>query len=552
MRQKDSNVYITLLGGLGEIGKNMSVVEWGNSAVMIDAGFKFPDADLPGVDKVIPDLSYVESIKHKLKAILLTHGHADHIGALRYVLETVKVPVYGTELTLGLADEVLPGSVKPVEFMPVKFNKSFTIAGVKTDFIRVNHSIPEGSAIALHLPAGIVLHTGDFKIDMNPIDGHKMDLQRFGELGLQGVLCMLADSTNADEPGYTGSESEVGKTLDRIFRAAPSRIVVATFSTNIHRLQQVVDATARFGKRLLIDGRGIIETIKVAGRLGHFNLPDNLTIKPEQIKSVKPENLVILTTGTQGEPMSGLTKLASSTHKNISIRQDDTVLISADPIPGNETLVSRTVSGLLKFGANVFYRSIDAVHVSGHASQEELKILLGLVKPKYFVPVHGEYKQLWFHSKIAQELGTPKENVFLCENGDQLKLSNGAGKIHKKVPASAVYIDGSTVGDIGTVVLKERSRLSRDGFMTISIAISRLTKEVLAGPDINSQGFIYMKESSDTIDKVKKSVLNTAKEWKESKTSIPELKKQIKQRTSEVLLNNTRRRPVILPVVLQV
>lgn len=386
MRQKDSNVYITLLGGLGEIGKNMSVVEWGNSAVMIDAGFKFPDADLPGVDKVIPDLSYVESIKHKLKAILLTHGHADHIGALRYVLETVKVPVYGTELTLGLADEVLPGSVKPVEFMPVKFNKSFTIAGVKTDFIRVNHSIPEGSAIALHLPAGIVLHTGDFKIDMNPIDGHKMDLQRFGELGLQGVLCMLADSTNADEPGYTGSESEVGKTLDRIFRAAPSRIVVATFSTNIHRLQQVVDATARFGKRLLIDGRGIIETIKVAGRLGHFNLPDNLTIKPEQIKSVKPENLVILTTGTQGEPMSGLTKLASSTHKNISIRQDDTVLISADPIPGNETLVSRTVSGLLKFGANVFYRSIDAVHVSGHASQEELKILLGLVKPKYFVP----------------------------------------------------------------------------------------------------------------------------------------------------------------------
>ncbi len=550
--KKDNGVLITLLGGLGEIGKNMTVVEWEDKAVIIDAGFKFPDADLPGVDKVIPDLSYIEKIASKIKAVLLTHGHADHIGALRYVLEKVKVPIYGTKLTLGLADDVLPGSLRPLEFMQIEAGKHYQIAGIRTEFVRVTHSIPEGTAIALHLPSGIVLHTGDFKIDLKPIDGNPMDLPRFGELGSKGVLCMLADSTNADEPGYTGSESEVGKTLDRIFRKAPGRIIVATFSTNIHRLQQVVDTTEMMGRKLLLDGRGIIETIKVASRLGYFNMPPKLVINQDQLKSYKPEELVIMTTGTQGEPMSGLTKIANSTHKCVQIAKDDYVLISADPIPGNETVVSRTVSSLLKLGATVFYRSQDGVHVSGHASQEELRIMLGLVKPKYFIPVHGEYKQQWFHRQLAQEVGVDEKNIFLCENGDQVKLTKTSGKIERKVSASAVYIDGKSVGDIGTAVLKERSRLSRDGFMTISVVVSNLSKEILAKPEINSLGFIYMKESTETLDAAIKAVERSVIDWKEAGETIPKLKARIKQKVGEVLLDQTRRRPVIMPVVIQV
>ncbi|MCK5744515.1 MAG: ribonuclease J [Caldisericia bacterium] len=550
--KKDSDVFITMLGGLGEIGKNMTVIEWDDKAVLIDAGFKFPDADLPVVDKVIPDLSYLEKIKHKLKAILLTHGHADHIGALKYVLEKIKVPVYGSKLTLGLADDVLPGHLRPIDFQQIEAGKHYQIAGIKIEFIRVTHSIPEGTAIALHLPAGVVLHTGDFKIDLRPIDGNPMDLPRFGELGSQGILCLLSDSTNADEPGYTGSESEVGKTLDKIFRAAPGRVIVATFSTNIHRLQQVVDTTKRMGRRLMLDGRGIIETIKVASRLGYFNMPPSLAISQDQLKSFKPEEVVIMTTGTQGEPMSGLTKIANSTHKTVQIHKDDFVLVSADPIPGNETVVSRTVSALIKLGATVFYRSVDGVHVSGHASQDELRIMLGLVKPKYFIPVHGEYKQQWFHGKLAEEVGVSKQNIFLCENGDQVRINKNSGKIHTKVSASAVYIDGKSVGDIGTAVLKERSKLSRDGFMTISIVISNLSKEVLAEPEINSLGFIYMKESEETLEATKKVVLTCVKQWREAKETIPKLKARIKQKAGEFLQNQTRRRPVILPVIIQV
>ena len=553
MRSQDnSTVTITPLGGLGEIGKNMTVIEWDNNAIIIDAGFKFPDADLPGIDKVIPDITYIESIKHKVRAILLTHGHADHIGGLRYVLEKVKVPIYGTELTLGLADEVLPGSVRPVDFRKVTFDKSNQIAGIKVDFVRVNHSIPEGAAIALYLPAGIVLHTGDFKIDLNPIDGNQMDLQRFGELGLKGVLCLMADSTNADEPGYTGSESEVGKTFENIYRAAEGRIFLATFSTNIHRLQQIIDVTAKFGRKLIIDGKSIVDTIKVAQGLGYFKMPEKLDITPEQAAKMPDNKVVIVTTGTQGEPMSGLTKIANATHPKIRIKKSDTVIISADPIPGNESLVSRIVSSLLKLGATVHYRSVDAVHVSGHASSEEMKIVLGLIKPKYFIPVHGEYRQLWFHAKLAREQKIPQENIFICENGDQIQLSQKKAQVVKKVPAGAVYIDGASVGDIGTAVLKERSRLARDGFMTIGFAISKLSGEVLSGPEITSQGFIYIKESSDTIDLVKKAVLEIVKDWKSSKTSIIDLKRIIKDKVSDMLLETTRRRPLVLPMVLQI
>ncbi len=551
-RNEPHSVLITPLGGLGEIGKNLTVIEWENNAVIIDAGFKFPDADLPGIDKVIPDLSYLDTISKKIRAVLLTHGHADHIGGLRYVLEKVKVPVYGTELTIGLADEVLPGSVRPVDFRTVQFGKHYFIAGVRTEFIRVNHSIPDGAAIALHFPAGIVLHTGDFKIDLNPIDGNPMDLQRLGDLGLKGILCLMADSTNADEPGYTASESTVGKTFEQLYKFAPGRIVVATFATNIHRLQQIVDTTVKFGRKLIIDGKSIVDTIKVAQRLGYFNMQDSIVITPEQANKMPPDKVAIVTTGTQGEPMSGLTKIANATHPKIHIQKTDTVLISADPIPGNESLVSRTVSGLLKLGANVYYRNVDGVHVSGHASQEEMKIVLALARPKYFIPLHGEYKQLWFHAKIAENIGINKENIFICDNGDQIQLSEKVGKIVKKVPAGAVYIDGSSVGDIGTVVLKERSKLARDGFMTISVAVSKDTREILAGPDITSQGFIYMKESAETIEVVKQAVINIVKNWKSESSSTSELKRQIREKLSDVLLETTRRRPMILPTVLQI
>lgn len=552
-RQHDNpTVTITPLGGLSEIGKNMTVIEWENNALIIDAGFKFPDADLPGIDKVIPDLSYIDQIGKKVKAVLLTHGHADHIGALRYLLEKIKVPVYGTELTLGLADEVLPGSVRPVDFRKVEFGKHYFVGGVKTEFIRVNHSIPDGAAIALHFPAGTVLHTGDFKIDLNPIDGNTMDLQRFGELGLKGILCLLADSTNADEPGYTQSESMVGRTLDQLFKNASGRIIVATFSTNIHRLQQIVDATAKFGRKILFDGKSIIDTIKVAQRLKHFNLPDGLVIAPEQVNRLPHEKVVIMTTGTQGEPMSGLTKIANATHPKIKIAKTDMVMVSADPIPGNENLVSRTVSGLMKLGATVIYRRVDGVHVSGHASQEEMKILHALTRPKFFIPVHGEFKQMWFHAKIAEEIGTKRENIFLLENGDQVQLSAKSGKLVKKVPASSVYIDGGSVGDIGTSVLKERSRLSRDGFLTISIAVSGLSKEVLGGPEINSQGFIYAKESQEVMDEVRKLVFEIVRDWKNENLQLADLKKMLRDRVSDSLMESTRRRPIVLPVVLQV
>lgn len=551
-KKNESNIYITLLGGLGEVGKNMTVVEWDGNAVLIDAGFKFPDAELPGVDKVIPDLSYLDKIKGKLKAILLTHGHADHIGALKYVLERIKVPIYGTKLTLGLANDVLPGHLRPLDIRQIEAGKNYQIAGVKTEFIRVTHSIPEGVAIALYLNAGIVLHTGDFKIDLRPIDGHPMDLPRFGEIGSKGVLCMLSDSTNADEPGYTGSESQVGKTLDRIFRAAPARIIVATFSTNIHRLQQVVDTTHRMGRKLVVDGRGINETIKVASRLGYFTMPPKLTIKHDQLNNFKPEEIVIMTTGTQGEPMSGLSKIANSVHKNIDIRKGDSILVSADPIPGNETVVSRTVSSLMKLGATVYYRSIDGVHVSGHASQEELRVLLALVKPKYFIPIHGEYKQMWFHGKIAQEIGVQEKNVFLCENGDQVLINQSYGKIHKKVSASSVYIDGKSVGDIGATVLKERSRLSRDGFLTISVAISNLSRELLSEPEINTLGFIYMKNSTETFEATKKATKEIVDRWKGTDQPISKLKSMIRTTVKDVLFDQTRRIPLILPVVITV
>jgi ribonuclease J len=551
-KNNESNVYITLLGGLDEVGKNMTVIEWDGNAVLIDAGFKFPDAELPGIDKVIPDLSYIDKIKGKIKAILLTHGHADHIGALKYVLEKVKVPIYGTKLTLGLANDVLPGYLRPLETRQVEAGKDYRIAGVKTEFIRVTHSIPEGVAIALYLKPGIVLHTGDFKIDLRPIDGHPIDLPRFGELGSKGVLCMLSDSTNADEPGYTGSESQVGKTLDRIFRAAPARIIVATFSTNIHRLQQVVDTTHRMGRKLLVDGRGINETIKVATRLGYFTMPSGLTIKHDQLNKYKPEEIAIMTTGTQGEPMSGLSKIANSVHRNIDVRKDDSILVSADPIPGNETVVSKTVSSLIKLGATVYYRRVDGVHVSGHASQEELRVMLALVKPKYFIPVHGEYKQMWFHGKIAQEVGVDEKNIFLCENGDQVLINKRQGKIHKKVPASSVYIDGKSVGDIGTSVLKERSSLSRDGFLAVSVVISNLSKELLSEPEINSLGFIYMKNSTETFEATKKVTKEIVGRWKQNKQPVSKLKSMIRTSVKDVLYKQTRRIPVILPVVIMV
>ncbi len=549
-KTQETPITITPLGGLGEIGKNMTVIEWDSSAIIIDAGFKFPDSDLPGIDKVIPDLTYISQIASKVKAIFLTHGHADHIGGLRYVLEKVKAPVYGSELTIGIADEFIPGSVRPVDYRKIEFGKSFHIANVKFEYIRVNHSIPEGGAIAMHFPQGVVVHSGDFKIDLNPIDNHAIDLQRFGELGLKGVLCLLSDSTNADEEGYTGSESTVGKTFDKLFQTSPGRVIVATFATNLHRLQQIAEVTEKYGRKLLIDGKSIIETIRVAKRLGYFKMNDAIVVTPEQADKLPANKVVVVTTGSQGEPMSGMSKIASATHPKIRIIKNDTVILSADPIPGNETLVSKIVSSLLKLGATVLYRRIDGIHVSGHGSQEEMKILLALTRPKFFIPVHGEFKHLWFHSQIAQELGIAKENVFLCENGDQIQITSAKGKIAKKVPASSVYIDGASVGDIGTSVLKERTKLSRDGFMSITLGVSMLSREVIAGPEIASQGFIFMRDSNGFVDEIKNVVTNAVKTWKSNKGTQDQLKKSIRDKVSDYLFDNKHSNPIITVSVL--
>ncbi len=553
---KKSKLQIIPLGGLGEIGKNMTVIRYDDEMILIDAGLMFPDEDMLGIDLVIPDISYLLENQDKLRAIFLTHGHEDHIGALPYVLKHLNVPVYGTRLTLGILEGRLKeNGVNSGGLKAISAGESVNAGCFNVGFIRVNHSIPDAVGFAIRTPMGMVVHTGDFKLDYTPIDGSMTDFRRFTDLGNKGVLVMMADSTNAERNGHTPSEKTVGAAFERAFRTARKRIIVATFSSNVHRIQQVIDTAVEYKRKVAILGRSMVNVVSISLELGYIDAPEGTIIDIDEINRYTPEQLVIVTTGSQGEPMSALTRMANSDHRKVAIEPGDTIVISASPIPGNEKLVSRTIDNLMKLGANVIYGKSEGVHVSGHASQEELKLMHNLVRPKYFIPVHGEYRHLVTHARLAQSLGMPKENIFIGENGQIIEFTAEGAGFGGKVTAGRVLIDGLGVGDVGNIVLRDRRQLSQDGIIIVVITMDGKTGEILAGPDIVSRGFVYVRESEELMEEATVRVENALDrclcgngrnvEWSAIKSGV-------RDALSRYLYEKTRRRPMILPIIMEV
>lgn len=542
------------LGGLGEIGKNMTVFRYGDDIIVIDAGLMFPEDDMLGIDLVIPDFSYLSDNKDKVRAIFITHGHEDHIGALPFVLKELEVPVYGTPLALGiLQGRLKEKGVSTADLHPIKPGDEFKIGPFTIGFIRVNHSIADAVAIYIKTPVGTVLHTGDFKIDHTPVDGQVTGFNRFAELGDEGVLVMLSDSTNAERPGFTKSERSVGASFDEKFRSAQSRIIIASFSSNVHRLQQAIDAAFKYGRKVAIIGRSMVNVVGIAIELGYLKVADGVMIDISEINNYPPNRLVILTTGSQGEPMSALTRMAMSDHRKVEIVPGDTVMISATPIPGNEKLVARTVDYLFRQGADVIYEASSGIHVSGHGSQEELKLMLNLVRPTYFIPVHGEYRMLKVHAKIAQDLGIPKANIFIADNGSVMEFTAETGAMAGKVTAGAVLVDGLGVGDIGNIVMRDRRQLSQDGILIAVIAMDKASGCVVSGPEIVSRGFVYVRESEKLMDDARMKIqealdrceANGSTDWGTIKNSVRDI-------LGKFLYEKTRRRPMIMPIILEV
>ena len=552
---RDAKLSLIPLGGLGEIGKNMMVVKYGENILVIDSGLMFPEEEMLGIDIVIPDITYLLENREIVRGIVLTHGHEDHIGALPYVLRQINVPVYGTKLTLGL----LQGKLKEnnvsggVTLHTVKPRDTVDIGPFKVEFIKVSHSIPDAVAIAIHTPVGIVVHTGDFKFDQTPVDGQITDFQKFAELGQTGTLVLLSDSTNAERPGYTLSEKLVGNTFDETFRTASGRIIIATFASNVHRLQQAMATAYKCDRKVAIAGRSMVNVVGIATDLGYMDFPKELFIELDEINRIPANQLAILTTGSQGEPMSALTRMAMSDHRQVDILPGDTVIISATPIPGNEKLVARTIDHLFKQGADVIYESFSGTHVSGHPSQEELKMMLNLVKPKYFVPIHGEYRHLIKHAKLAVEVGVPRENVFVAENGNVLEFRKNTARLNGRVTAGRVLVDGLGVGDVGNIVLRDRKQLSQDGILIVVVTINRESGTVVAGPDIVSRGFVYVRESEELIDEAKDKVKLALKKCEEKGiTEWASIKSNVRDAVSKYLYEKTRRRPMILPIIMEV
>lgn len=548
-------IRIIPLGGLHEIGKNMTVFECSNDMFILDCGLAFPDADMPGVDIVIPDFTYVERNRDKLRGIVLTHGHEDHIGGLAYFLKKINVPIYGTKLTLGLVEGKLKehGLADKVKLNIVEPKKTIKMGCMAVEFIKVNHSIPDAVGMAIHTPAGIVVHTGDFKVDYTPIDGKTIDLARFGELGSRGVLALMADSTNAERPGYTHTERTVGESFDKLFKQAEGRrIIIATFSSNIHRVQQIINCAERYGRKVAVFGRSMVNVINTAIELGYLDVPKGIIIDIEMMNRFPSENIVLITTGSQGEPMSALTRMAMNDHKKVNITPMDFIIISATPIPGNEKYVTRVVNELMKSGAEVVYEAMYEVHVSGHACQEELKLMLALTKPKFFIPVHGEYKHLKKHAALALQMGIPQENIILAQIGNVIETDGSRMNIVSQVPAGRVLVDGLGVGDVGSIVLRDRKHLAQDGLIIIVIGIERATNEIIAGPDIISRGFVYVRESEELIVQAK-NILNetlsacSAAELKEWNT----LKSKMRDALSDYIYQKTKRSPMILPIIME-
>lgn len=550
-----AKVRIAALGGLGEIGKNLYVYECQDDLFIIDCGLAFPDEDMLGVDIVIPDFQYLEKKRDNFRGVVLTHGHEDHIGSLPYLLKKISVPVYGTKLTLGLVEGKLKehGILKQSQLIVVEPRQIVKMGCMSVEFIRVNHSIPDACALAVHTPAGVIVHTGDFKVDYTPIEGGIIDLARFGELGNKGVLALFSESTNAERPGYTPSERKVGDSFRGIFTSAEDRrIIVATFSSNIHRIQQIIDAAVMTGRKVAVSGRSMLNVMQKAIELNYVRIDPGVLIEVDQVNKFPPEEIVIITTGSQGEPMSALSRMASGEHRVVSITPKDLIIISATPIPGNEKTVGRVVNDLMKSGAEVVYEAMYEVHVSGHACQDELKMMMSLTKPKYFIPIHGEYKHMKKHASLALKMGIPEENIFILSLGQQLETDGRSMNIITTIPNGKILVDGIGVGDVGTVVLRDRKKLAQDGLIIIVAAIERSSGRVLSGPDIVSRGFVYVKESEALMDGAKKLMKDVVSEYAGHGTiETGLLKNAMRDAMSELLFQKTKRSPMILPVIME-
>lgn len=542
------------IGGLGEIGKNMTVFEYKDQAIIVDCGLKFPDDDMPGVDIVLPDFDYVRKNKKKIKGLVITHGHEDHIGGVAYLLKEDNIPVYATKFTMGLIEKKLAehGLLTQADLNVIKAGEKFKIGDFDIEPIRVNHSIADSVALHISTPAANVLHTGDFKIDYNPIDGQIIDLQRIAQLGAEGVDLLMADSTNVEEAGFTASESSVGETFYKLFRGCKNRIIVTTFASNVHRIQQIIDAAAAYNRKVVVNGRSMENMVEVATELGYLNIPKNTLIDIKDMNQYKPKELVVITTGSQGEPMAALGRMANGDHKFLNIGPGDTVIISASPVPGNEKMVADVINKLVALGSEVVYKKFADIHVSGHARREELKLMQVLVKPKYFMPIHGEERMLLHHATLAESVGVNPKNTFIMKNGNELELDHfGARVLEDTVQADAVLVDGLGVGDIGSIVLNDRKRLSEDGLF---IAVVKMKNgKAVAPPDIISRGFVYMKESEDLIKGAKEQVEQELMHLeKKGVTDWPEIKSAIRETLFKYLFRKTQRKPMILPILIEV
>ncbi len=552
MAKSKKKLKVIPLGGLGEIGKNITVFEYGKDIIVVDCGMAFPDDEMFGIDLVLPDTSYLLKNKDRIKGIIVTHGHEDHIGALPYVLKDINVPVYGTRLSLGLLEYKLEEHriLSDCNLQTIRAGQTIQLGAFKVEFIQSTHSIADAVALAIHTPVGIVVHTSDFKVDYTPIIGDPIDLARFAELGKKGVLLLMSDSTNAERPGYSMSERTVGESFEKIFVNTKSRILVATFASNIHRIQQVVDAAVKFDRKVAICGRSMINVSRKAMELGYLTIPEGILIDIKQIKNYKPEKLVIISTGSQGEPMSALSRMALGEHRQVEISSGDLVVISASPIPGNEKSISGVIDDLFKKGADVIYEALADIHVSGHACQEELKLMHWIVRPKYFMPVHGEYRHLKQHANLAKGLGMAEENILIMEIGQVLEINSSEARINGNVQAGKVLVDGLGIGDVGNIVLRDRKHLSEDGLIIIVVTIQKETDSIVTGPDVISRGFVYVRESEEFLQEVraiaKNALLNcNGRNWSAKKNAI-------KEALREYIYKKTERKPMILPIIMDI
>ena len=554
-RFKKPNIKIIPLGGIEEIGKNITVFEYENDIIVVDCGLEFPTDDMLGIDLVIPDVSYLVKNKEKIRGMVITHGHEDHIGSIPYVLQQVNIPIYATKLTIGLIKGKLEEHhlLRSSELHEVEQGQTVKLGKFSVEFISSCHSIPDSVMLAISTPTGTILHTGDFKIDYTPIDGKQMNLGRIAELGNKGILALMSDSTNAERKGFTMSESSVGEVFDKLFMNCKKRIVVATFASNVHRVQQIVDSAVKYNRKIAVCGRSMIKMIETAMEIGYIDAPEDTFIDIDLIKNYNDEQLVIITTGSQGETMSALTRMAAGEHKKVTITPNDLVIISANAIPGNEKLVSKVIDDLMKIGAEVVYSALADVHVSGHACQEEQKLILSLARPKYFIPVHGEYRQLIAHAETAKKLGIPAQNIFITHNGRTLELNEDGAKFTTSVPSGKVLVDGLGVGDVGNIVLRDRQHLSQDGLIVIVLTMDSATGEIVSGPDVISRGFVYVRESENLMEEVKSVIKSEVYEFEQRHiTDWSTIKSTLKDNLRDYIFQKTKRDPMILPIIMEI